>query len=148
MKVELLCSWGGHLQEMLEIQEAWSRYDHEIITYESERARAMSDTEPMLIIYPPWKSIPRFLWGLAKAAVRVTFNRPDVLISTGMGWVDIVIFPICKILGTYTIYIESGGNVDYISGTGNFVRRFADRFLVRWEGLAQEIGAEYRGGVI
>ena len=55
MKVELLCSWGGHLQEMLEIQEAWSRYDHEIITYESERARAMSDTEPMLIVYPSEK---------------------------------------------------------------------------------------------
>ena len=145
MKVELLCSWGGHLQEMMELRDAWGRYDYEFITYDSERVKAMD--EPMVLIHPPWKSVPRFLVTLFKAASHVLFNKPDVLISCGMGWVDIFIFPLCKFLGTYTIYIESGANVNYITGTGNLVRRFADKFIVRWEGLAEEIGAEYRGGV-
>ncbi|MCH3977641.1 MAG: UDP-N-acetylglucosamine transferase subunit ALG14 [Candidatus Methanomethylophilus sp.] len=145
MRVDLLCSWGGHLQEMLDLRGAWGRYDYRFITFESERTAAMN--EPMVLITPPWISIPRFLRSLLRALRCVLFDRPDVLISTGMGYVDVFVFPLCKLLGTYTVYIESGANVDYVSGTAGIVRRFADRFIVRWEDLAEDIGAEFHGGI-
>ncbi|AGI48527.1 Oligosaccharide biosynthesis protein Alg14 like protein [Thermoplasmatales archaeon BRNA1] len=145
MKINLLCSWGGHLQEMLDIKDAWGKYDYEFITYRSIRTESMDD--PMVLIEPPWKSVPKFLWSLAKAAVHVTFDRPDILISTGMGYVDIFLFPLCRLLGVYTVYIESGANVKSITGTANLVRIFADRFIVKWEELAEDICAEYHGGI-
>ena len=130
---------------MLDLRGAWGRYDYRFITFESERTAAMN--EPMVLITPPWISIPRFLRSLLRALRCVLFDRPDVLISTGMGYVDVFVFPLCKLLGTYTVYIESGANVDYVSGTAGIVRRFADRFIVRWEDLAEDIGAEFHGGI-
>ncbi len=145
MKIYLLCSWGGHLQETLELRDAWGAYDYRFITYVSERSIALK--EPKWLIAPPWKSIPKFLYTLAKTSIKILFNRPDVLMSTGMGYVDIFLFPLCKLLGVYTIYIESGANVEYVSGTANFVRKFCNKFIVRWEDLAEKIGAEYHGGI-
>lgn len=147
MKIALLCSWGGHLQEMMELREAWGRYDYHFYTYTSERSEALK--EPKTLIYPPWKSGVKYLFGLTKALIHVTFNKPDVLISSGMGWVDIFMFPYCKLLKVHTIYIESAANVNFISGTANLIRkRFCDRFFVQWEELAEEIGAEYIGGAL
>jgi len=57
-------------------------------------------------------------------------------------------FPFCKLLGVYTIYIESAANVNSISGTGKLVRKFADEFMVQWEELAEKIGADYHGGIL
>lgn len=145
MKIYLLCSWGGHLQETLELRGAWEKYDYRFITYTSERSIAMD--EPKWLITPPWRSIPGFLISLVKTSAKILFDRPDVLMSTGMGYVDIFLFPFCKFLGTYTIYIESGANINDISGTAKFVRRFCDRFIVRWKDLAKKIDAEYHGGI-
>ena len=143
MKVLLLCSWGGHLQELMELKDAWEPYDHTILTYVSDRPLDGGD---LILLHPPWKSVVRYSWTLLKALTRMLFDKPDVMLSTGMGYTDVFVFPLCKLLGVYTVYIESAANVDHISGTGNVVRRFADRFLVQWEELADRIGAEYKGG--
>jgi hypothetical protein len=146
MKIALLCSWGGHMQEMMDLRDAWGKYDYCFYTYTSDRSKALD--EPKVLIYPSWKSGAKYLFTLAKAMVHITFNKPDVLLSTGMGWVDIFMFPYCRLLGVKTIYIESAANVNYISGTANFIRPFCDRFFVQWEELASKIGAEYMGGVL
>ena len=146
LKVALLCSRGGHLQEMMDLEPAWSKYDHFFVTYDSERTHDMPIKK--YLVYPPWESMIRFLWTLFIAIGRVFGERPDVLISAGMGWVDIFMFPFCKLLGVYTIYIESAANVNSISGTGKLVRKFADEFMVQWEELAEKIGADYHGGIL
>ena len=146
MKIALECSKGGHLQEMFGLEKSWEKYDHYFITYGSERTRSM-DCQKYLITHPT-QSIIGFAITLFLAIGRTFGERPDVLISTGMGWVDIFMFPFCRLMGTYTIYIESAANVDYITGTAKFVKLFANRFLVQWEELAEKIGAEYHGGVI
>ena len=146
MKVALLCSRGGHLQEMMDLRSAWSKYDHFFVTYDSERTHDMQERK--YLVYPPWESLIRFVFTLFVTIGRVFGERPDVLISTGMGWTDIFLFPFCKLMGVYTIYIESAANIEDISGTGKLVRKFANEFLVQWEDLAHRIGADYRGGVI
>ncbi|MBR4504245.1 MAG: hypothetical protein IKP20_04670 [Candidatus Methanomethylophilaceae archaeon] len=145
MRVDLLCSWGGHLQEMMELKGAWEAYNCRFITYESVRTDDLE--EPKFLLIPPWKSRFRFILSLARLLPKVLFDKPDVLISTGMGHADIFLFPLCKFLGAYTIYIESGANVTELSGSASFIRRFCDRFIVRWESLAEQIGAEYHGGI-
>ena len=146
MKIGLLCSKGGHLQEMMNIKDAWEKYDHFFVTYKSERIKYL-DERKYLVVDPMDGGI-KYLFTLARALCKVFGERPDVLISTGMGWVDIFMFPFCKLLGTYTIYIESAANTDYITGTAKLVRHFADKFMVQWEELAEEIGCEYHGGVM
>ena len=131
---------------MMSLEDAWGLYDHFFITYASERTESL-DHRKYLVTHPR-RSMLGFLLTLFITVGRVFGERPDVLISTGMGWVDIFMFPFCRLMGTYTVYIESAANIDYITGTGALVRRFADRFLVQWEELAESIGAEYHGGII
>ena len=131
---------------MMSLENAWRGYDHFFITYASERTESL-DHRKYLVTHPG-RSMLGFLLTLFITIGRVFGERPDVLISTGMGWVDIFMFPFCRLMGTYTVYIESAANIDYITGTGELVRRFADRFLVQWEELAESIGAEYHGGII
>ena len=146
MKIMLMCSKGGHLQEMMNLQSAWGKYDHFFVTYDSERTRQLGDRKYLIV--HPISSIVMYLITLFIAVGRVFGERPDVLISTGMGWVDMVMFPLCRLAGVYTIYIESAANVEYITGTAKVVRHFAKRFLVQWKGLADEIECEYHGGVL
>jgi UDP-N-acetylglucosamine:LPS N-acetylglucosamine transferase len=103
--------------------------------------------EPFVFVHPPWKSFIRFVFTLIKALIKILFDKPDVVISFGMGAVDVFVIPLCHYLGVYTIYVESGANTTYLSGTGKFVRKFCDKFIVKWEKLAEDIGAEYRGGI-
>ncbi len=128
----------------MELKDAWEPYDHTILTYASDRP--LDGMGDLILLHPPWKGVVRYSWTLLKALTRMLFDKPDVMLSTGMGYTDVFVFPLCKLLGVYTVYIESAANVDHISGTGNVVRRFADRFLVQWEELADRIGAEYKGG--
>ena len=146
MKIALVCSKGGHLQEMYKLEDAWSKYDHFFITYDSVRTRALKDRK-YLITHPTdgcIKYVLTIMWQIPK----VILEKPDVLLSTGMGWTDIFLFPVCRLIGTHTIYVESLANVDEISGTAKLVRKFANRFLVQWPKLAEEIGAEYHGGLL
>ena len=145
MRILLMCSKGGHLEEMMGLKDAWGRYEHLLLTYRSARTDVIKENK--ILISHPFNSIPRFCRDLLAAVFRIILYKPDVLISTGMGWTDIFVFPLCRIAGTYTVYIESAANVDYISGTAKFLRPFARRFLVQWKGLADSIGAEYHGGV-
>jgi len=75
------------------------------------------------------------------------FNKPDLVMSTGMGYFDIFMFPMCKLIGIRTIYIEGAASCRILSGTGKLVRLFADRFIVRWETIAEDLGCEFHGGV-
>ncbi len=146
MKIALACSKGGHLQEMFKLKDAWSKYDYFFITYDSVRTRELREKK-FLIVHPA-DSCVRFFINMIWNVPKILLEKPDVLISTGMGWTDIVLFPLFRLCGIYTIYIESLANVSNVTGTGKLVRKFANRFLVQWPKLAEEIGAEYHGGLL
>lgn len=146
MKIALLCSKGGHLQEMMNLKDAWGRYDHFFVTYRSERTKYLDERKYLVV--DPMDGLLKYVFTLFMTIGRVFGERPDVLISTGMGWVDMFMFPFCRMMGVYTIYIESAANTDYISGTAKLVRHFANRFMVQWEELAEKIGCEFNGGVL
>lgn len=146
MRVLLMCSWGGHISEMNRLRGAWSKYDYRFLTYRNKRTEAMD--EPKMLIRHPSDTVIGYSIDIMKTLFKLCLERPDVVISTGMGYVDIVIFPFCKFVRTKTVYIESSSNIAATSNTAKLVRKFSDHFLVQWPELAEEIGAEYHGGVL
>jgi len=56
MKVLLLCSKGGHLQEMMALRPAWGKYDYSFVTFDSEKLKGWE--EPHVAVKAPWDSIP------------------------------------------------------------------------------------------
>lgn len=148
MKIAVLCSSGGHLSEMMCLKEAWGKYDHFFISYKDVRTEAIKDRK-YLMTYPeehPF-SYPLSIVKLFGIMIK---EKPDVMISTGFGWMDIWLFFFAKFTRTHTIYIESWCMIDSITGTANLVRRFADEFLVQWPELAEKLGdgVGYRGRIL
>lgn len=60
--------------------------------------------------------------------------RPSVIISTGSG-ISISLFILGKIMGSKTIYIESGSRIYFPSKTGRLLYYFSNHFIIQSEFL-------------
>lgn len=146
MKICLTCSHGGHLAEMLQLQEAFEGHQTFFITYDSARTRELKrkyllrniGKNPLLMAYA-FASIFRIL----------RRERPKLIISTGAE-IAIPAFYLAKLLGIKTIFIESWTRVVQPTGTGRIVYPVADVFLVQWQRLLTRYGkkAKYEGAIV
>jgi beta-1,4-N-acetylglucosaminyltransferase len=145
MKLCLVCSHGGHMTELLELQPAWEGHEVFFITYESQRSLAGRAytfgnlTERRLRIVPMFVRVLQILWK----------ERPDWVISDGAE-IAIPVFVAAKLLRLRTMFIESFCRVDSPSFTGRVLYPLADVFFVQWPSLLARYGskARYEGGVI
>jgi beta-1,4-N-acetylglucosaminyltransferase len=146
MKICLVCSHGGHLAEMLHLQEAFEGHETFFITYASARTRELErkyllrniGTNPLLMAF----AFLRTLSILFK-------ERPKLIVSTGSE-IAIPAFYLAKLLGMKTIFIESWTRVLQPTGTGRIVYPISDVFLVQWERLLTKYGnkARYEGAIL
>ena len=146
MKVCLVCSHGGHLTEMLEIEEAFS--DHDIF-YISYRGKTTEGLKGATLVGNIGKNPFRFLVASWKILSRLWKEKPKIIFSTGAE----IAIPSCilgKLLGAKVGYMECSAQVVTPSFTGRLVYPVADLFLVQWEGLRDKFGskARYVGGLI
>lgn len=145
MKLCLVCSHGGHMTELLELQSVWAEHETFFITYHSERelpSRAYKFknlTERKLRVIPMSLQVLRILWR----------ERPDWIVSDGAE-IAIPVFFAAKLLRIRTLFIESFCRVNAPSFTGRILYPFSDVFLVQWPSLLEHYGskARYEGGVI
>ena len=146
MKICLACSHGGHLTEMFELLDAFRNHDVFYITYKSERT---ANLQRVYLIDNLHSKPSKMLTSLVRIALALISERPRVVISTGAE-IAVPVFSLAKLLGMYTIYIESCARVNSASGTGRIVYWIADRFFVQWEELLREYGkkAAYEGGLL
>ncbi len=146
MKICLVCSHGGHLAEIIQLQEAFEGHETFFITYDSARTRELErkyllrniGTNPLLMAYALF-SIFRILRA----------EKPKLIISTGAE-IAIPTFYLAKLFRIKTIFIESWTRVVQPTGTGRIVYPVADVFLVQWERLLTKYGkkARYEGAIV
>jgi beta-1,4-N-acetylglucosaminyltransferase len=145
MKLCLVCSHGGHLTELLELQPVWDEHDIFYITYHSARRmpsrayRFRNLADGKLRVIPMYFQVLRILWR----------ERPDWVVSDGAE-IAIPVFFAAKLLRIDTLFIESLCRVHTPSFTGRVLYPISDVFLVQWPSLLEHYGpkARYEGGVI
>ncbi len=147
MKIVLVCSSGGHLTEMYHLLPAFEGHEIIFVTYESERTKIMTQRKYLLrnIGRNPLRMAFSFL-----AFMRILGReKPNLVVSTGSE-IAIPALYVSRLLGIKTVYIESWCRVVEPSGTGRFVYRVADLFLVQWPQLLDRYGkrAKYEGGIL
>jgi beta-1,4-N-acetylglucosaminyltransferase len=146
VKIGLVCSHGGHLTELLMLQEAWAGEEVFWITYDAPRTRTL----PAAYRLPNIGLNPlKMLWAACRILSILLRERPDLLISTGAE-VAIPAFYLGRILGTRTIFIEVWTRVHRPTGTGRLVYPVADRFYVQWPQMLEAYGkkARFEGGLL
>lgn len=144
----LVCSSGGHLQQMLALREAWQGYSHVWVTFDKSDSRSLLRDERVVFAYSPTnRSLKNLLRNLVLAWRTLRVVRPRVLLTTGAG-VAVPFAWIGRLSGVRIVYIESFTRIAGPSLTGRLVGPIADRSYVQWPELARVVRhARYAGNV-
>lgn len=138
--VALICSLGGHLEQMKRLEPVYREYDRFLIIPQEqsktfvkkdhERVYTIADVNegrgirnPLVLLLAVWQTFLIFLR-----------ERPRVVLSTGAG-VAIPGMVLARLFGAVTIYIESFARIKRPSRAGRICYYLADQFYVQHEEL-------------
>lgn len=149
MKIGLVCSQGGHMTQMMELQEAFGSHDTFWITYFSKRADVLAKLTQVYQLENIGASPVRLLKSLWPAWRILRREKPALLVSTGSE-IALPFFYLGRLMGIKMIYVESVCRINTPSQTGKLVYPIVDQFYVQWPGLAKVYGpkARYVGGLL
>jgi len=150
MKICLVCSHGGHFDQMLQIVDAFNDCDYFFVTYYSGSTKNLKNS--YFLKYKGWglKGKLSFILTIFYAINILLKEKPDVIISTGGGEIAIPFCYVGKILRKKVVFIETLARVTTPSNGGKIIYPIADLFLVQWKTLLRKYGkkAKYWGKVI
>lgn len=144
MRLGLIASSGGHLEQLWALGDWWSAHDRFWVTFPSEDARERLAGERVYPAYhPTTRNVPNLLRNLSLARRILDAERPDVIVSTGAA-VAVPFFLVGRWLGCRLVWIEVIDRVDSPSWTGRVLGPFADAVALQWEAQRRH----YPNGVV
>ncbi|BCX31091.1 UDP-N-acetylglucosamine--LPS N-acetylglucosamine transferase [Latilactobacillus curvatus] len=149
-KICFVASSGGHLQELLCLQELMNNSDSFLVT-ENDGIVDKGINVPTYYVPQINRKEKNFFCHFFKLFFLFTKllikKNPQYIVSTGA----LIAFPACligKFFGKKIIYIESFARITHPSLSGKLIYRFSDLFLVQWESMLKFYPkAIYIGGI-
>jgi UDP-N-acetylglucosamine:LPS N-acetylglucosamine transferase len=147
-RVLLVCSSGGHLQQMLALEPAWTGAERMWVTLPGPDVEHLLAGEPYVFAHGPTnRSITKLVRNVPFAFQVIRRFRPDTILSTGAG-PAVPFFLAGKMLGCRLVYVESLTRIHGLSLSARLVRPFADEFFVQWPEAARRTRAQFAGNVM
>ena len=153
-KVLFISSTGGHLNELLQLEPLFEKYNYNIITEKDKSTECLKEKYKDRIYYLPYGTRSKLFsyifiyFYLCLKSVYLYFKiKPKVIVTTGTHTVG----PICclgKLFGCKIIYIETYANRNKKTATGRIIYHFADLFIVQWEEMLKLYPKAVYGGSI
>jgi UDP-N-acetylglucosamine:LPS N-acetylglucosamine transferase len=143
----LVCSPGGHLQQMLALRPAWEGLTVTWATLEAPDSTHILAGQDVVYGHGPTnRSRRNLLRNLVVAWRTIRSRRPDVILSTGAG-LAVPFFWVGRLLGVKLIYVESLARSEDQSLTARLVRPVSNEVFVQWP-AAQAGAARYVGSIL
>lgn len=132
MKIALVGSSGGHLLQLLVLEQWWSQHDRFWVTFKKEDAiSALAGERTYWCHHPTNRNVANLLRNTLLALRILAVERPDVIISSGAA-VAVPFFYLGKLFGARTVFLEVYDRIDSATLTGRIVYPVADKVLVQW----------------
>ncbi len=146
LKICLVCSHGGHLNEMRQLLPAFAGHEVFYFCYDAETTRSLT---PAYRVPNMANNVVEMLRNFVRVSRIFRRERPDLIVSTGA---EIAIPAVCvgKLFRVPALYIECGAQVTRPSFTGRLMYWLADEFYVQWPELLEAYGprARFEGSLI
>lgn len=147
--VLLVASSGGHLLQLLSLEDAWRDLSRHWIVEDTIDAHSLLAGERMSVIsFETERSIVGLLRGLPLALWRIARLRPAAIVTTGAApavpyaWLG-------RLAGARVVYIESITRIEELSLAAKLIAPVAHRLYVQWPELAERRrDARYAGAVL
>jgi beta-1,4-N-acetylglucosaminyltransferase len=147
-RVLIVCSPGGHLQQMLALQGAWGDLERTWVTLSAPDVEHLLGDEVVVTAHGPTnRSILNLLRNLPLAWRVVRRSDPDVILSTGAA-LAVPFFVVGKLLRRRLVYVESLTRIESVSLSGRLVYPLADEFFVQWPQAIRRPRMRYEGSVL
>lgn len=146
--VLLVASPGGHLLQLLALQDAWRGFSTAWVTLDRADARSLLAHERVFFARGPTnRSIRNLLRNVAVARRILREVRPQVLITTGAG-VAVPFAWLAHRAGARVVYVESLSRIDRPSLSLKLISPVADRIYGQWPEFARAVPrARFAGSV-
>ena len=153
-KIMFISSTGGHLNEMMQLQDLIVNNDSYIVTektksnlnlkskYKNKVSFLVYGTKDHLFTY-----IFKFIYNVIKSLLIYFKVAPNYIITTGTH----TAVPMCywgKLFGSRIIYIETFANIKTKTLAGKIVYPIADKFIVQWPSMKKLYKNSIYGGWI
>jgi beta-1,4-N-acetylglucosaminyltransferase len=146
-RIVLVCSPGGHLQQMLALEPAWSGLQRTWVTLDAADVRCLLRDENVVLAHGPTsRNVKNLLRNLVVAWKVLRQSRPPVILSTGAA-LAVPFFAIGRLRGCRLVYVESLTRTTSLSLTGRLVSRLADAVFVQWPTAATP-RARFAGSIL
>jgi UDP-N-acetylglucosamine transferase subunit ALG13 len=147
-RLALVCIWGGHFEQMTNLDGFYGPVPHFWITSRNSQTEEFLKDEKRYFLNDahfkrPWTyvlQVPRCIWIFAK-------ERPTHVISTGSGrvaFIPILLSLLCRIK---VIHIETFSHVNRLTKLGVFLSRLRHPVFSQWRS-AEERGIRYLGPIL
>lgn len=147
-KLLLVCSPGGHIQDLLSLEPAWRDFDRTWVTTPAIDVDQVLRGERYVLGHGPTnRSVKKLLRNFIVAWRLLRDRDPDVILSTGAA-IAIPFFVLGKLQRRRLVYVECLARVESLSASGRAVYWLADSFFVQWPKLARYKHARYEGSVL
>ena len=149
MKICLISSSGGHLTQLLRLENLWNKYNSFYVTQKRKISKDLAKKHKMYFIKDPIRNPFSLIQNFFQSFQIFLLENPDLIVTTGGGIAASMCY-LGKMFGKKVIFIESLSRVESPSLTGRLVYPIADLFLVQWKRLLKKYGskAKYWGNVL
>ena len=139
INIALVCTKGGHFEQMTNLSDFYNRYDHFWITNRSKQTESELREERTYFIEmahfkKPWtylSQIPPVLKSFAR-------EKPTHVLSTGSGRVALIPFFLSRVLKIKFVHIDTFSRVDGYSKFGTFLLKTGNKIYAQWEDRQNE----------
>ena len=144
----LVCSSGGHLQQLYALRPAWDGFTRVWVTFDRSDSRSLLADEDVVHAHGPTnRSVRALLLNLALATRMLVRARPRAILTTGAG-VAVPFVWVGRLLGVRVVYVESATRIESPSLSLRLARPFVSHLYVQWPELQAALpDAHYRGSV-
>jgi UDP-N-acetylglucosamine transferase subunit ALG13 len=147
INIALVCTIGGHFEQMTNLSDFYTCYNHFWITNRNKQTESHLKNErtyyiEMAHFKKPWTYLPH-----VPAALKIfAREKPTHVLSTGSGETALIPFLLSRLLNIKFIYIETFSRVHRYSKLGTFVLKTGNKIYTQWEDPQNE-NATYIGPI-
>ena len=133
-KLALVCTVGGHFEQLLNLSDVYSQYDHFWITNRNPQTSSQLVNETKYFIAAAHYKKP-WTYSAQMPAVMTAFLRekPSHLLSTGSGRTAFVPFLMAKALRLPFIHVDTFSRVHGFSKFGTFLVALNHKIYCQWQ---------------